>query len=107
MGDEAIITVARCLETEFQWDDFICRFGGDEFLVITKHGRAADIKAVVERVNNHMHTLFEKEVLPFDVSVSAGYAQLSKKNKTMDQLFQKADAMMFEQKAKLLAQVNR
>lgn len=100
IGDEAIIAVARSLETEFHWDDFICRFGGDEFLVITKHGQEADLEAAIDRVNNGLVRLFEQNKFPFVLSLSAGYAVLSRKNNTLDSLFQKADAMMFEQKSK-------
>jgi diguanylate cyclase (GGDEF)-like protein len=102
MGDEAIITVARCLEAEFPWDDFICRFGGDEFIVITKHGTPAHIREVMQRVNDSLTSLNKREYCPFELSLSAGYAIYSKKNHTMDALFKKADAMMFEQKAKLM-----
>ncbi len=101
-GDKAIIAVARCLETEFQWDDFVCRFGGDEFLVITKHGQTSELEAAVDRVNNRLLRLHEKKSLPCEVSVSAGYALYSRKNSTLDALFKKADEMMFEQKAKLM-----
>ena len=101
-GDHVIIAVARCLETEYHWDDCVCRFGGDEFLVITKHGMVADLNAAVDRVNNRLIRLYEKKILPCEVSVSAGYALYSRKNNTMDALFKKADEMMFEQKAKLL-----
>ncbi len=102
MGDEAIITVARCLEAEFGWDDFICRFGGDEFVVITKHGAAAHLKAALQRVNDSLAASHREKKYPFDLSLSAGYALYSKRNDTMDALFQKADAMMFEQKASLM-----
>ena len=102
MGDEAIITVARCLEAEFGWDDFICRFGGDEYVVITKHGAPAHLKAALQRVNDSLEARHREKQYPFELSLSAGYALYSKKNDTMDALFQKADAMMFEQKAKLM-----
>ena len=104
-GDEAIIAVARSLETEFSWDDFICRFGGDEFLVITKHGQVKELLSAINRVNSNLAQLFKQKKLLFPLSVSAGYSMLSKKNKTLDQLFQKADTMMFEQKAKLCRRI--
>jgi diguanylate cyclase (GGDEF)-like protein len=102
MGDEAIVAVARCLEAEFQWDDFICRFGGDEFIVITKHGIVADLKETLRRVNESLLSLRKKEEYPFELSLSAGYALYSRRNNTMDALFKKADEMMFKQKARLL-----
>lgn len=102
MGDQAIVSVARCLETEFEWDDFICRFGGDEFLVITKHGTAANLKAVLQRVNDCLAALHGQENNPFELSLSAGYAQYARKSNTLDLLFKKADEMMFEQKAKMM-----
>ena len=102
MGDEAIVTVARCLEAEFEWDDFICRFGGDEFLVITKHGESNHIQAIIRRINKSLTERNKQQQSLFDLSLSAGYALYSKKNDTMDLLFKKADEMMFEQKAKLM-----
>lgn len=102
MGDQAIITVARCLEVEFKWDDFICRFGGDEFIVITKHGTVANLMAVLQRVNDCLAAQHGQESCPFNLSLSAGYAQYSRKINTLDLLFKKADEMMFEQKAKMM-----
>jgi len=102
MGDEAIIAVARALETEFQWDDFICRFGGDEFMVITKHGAKAELKSSIERLNALLQNQHDSGRLPFSLSVSAGFAIVSQKNQTLDSLFQQADIMMFKQKAMLM-----
>jgi len=102
MGDKALIAVSRNLETGFAWDDFVCRFGGDEFLVITKHGKEKEVHTAINRVNNQLHKLYHKEHMPFILSVSAGFAVLSKQTDTLDNLFQKADVMMFEQKAKLM-----
>ncbi|MBN1778334.1 MAG: diguanylate cyclase [Clostridiales bacterium] len=100
-GDDAIIAVARSLETEFQWDDFICRFGGDEFLVITRHGQKANLVSAVDRVNANLERIIKEKEIKHELSVSAGYAVLTRKTRTLDQLFQKADSMMFEQKARL------
>ncbi|MFH1511963.1 MAG: diguanylate cyclase [Bacillota bacterium] len=105
-GDEAIIAVARALEAEFRWDDYICRFGGDEFLVITKHGDVTNLKSALQRVNDRLKTMRQTGCLPVELSVSAGYSLYSKKNNTLDSLFQKADAMMFEQKAGLMRRVS-
>lgn len=102
MGDEAIVAVARRLEAEFKWDDFICRFGGDEFVVITKHGVVADLRETLRRVNESLLSLRKEEECPFELSLSAGYALYSRKNNSMDALFKKADEMMFKQKARLL-----
>ncbi len=102
LGDEAIVDVARVLEEEFKWDDFICRFGGDEFVVITKHGELKSLKAVLQSVNDHLMALHREGRFAFELSVSAGFAQYSRKCKTLDALIKLADDMMFEQKAKLL-----
>ena len=102
LGDEAIIAVARVLEEEFKWDDFICRFGGDEYVVITKHGDLKTLKAILQSVNDHLMALHCEGRFQFELSVSAGFAQYSRKCKTLDALIKLADEMMFEQKAKLL-----
>lgn len=102
LGDEAIIAVARTLEAEFRRDDFICRFGGDEFVVITKHGELGNLNAAVQSVNESLSALHWEGTFPFQLSVSAGYAQYSSKAKTLDSLIKLADTMMFVQKAKLM-----
>lgn len=102
MGDKAIVAIARTLEAEFRWDDFICRFGGDEFVIITKHGELKSLKAVLQSVNETLAALHKEELFAFELSVSAGYAQYSRKSRTLDSLIKQADAMMFEQKAKLM-----
>ncbi len=101
-GDEAIIAVARVLEEEFTWDDFICRFGGDEFVVITKHGELNMLNAALESVNKHLAALHNEGRFPYELSVSAGVAQYSRKYKTLDALIKQADEMMFDQKARLM-----
>lgn len=102
LGDQAIIAVARVLEEEFKWDDFICRFGGDEFVVITKHGDLKTLNAIMQSVNEHLMALYREGRFCFELSVSAGFATYSRKHKTLDALIKQADEMMFEQKAKLL-----
>jgi diguanylate cyclase (GGDEF)-like protein len=102
LGDEAIIAVARVLEDEFKWDDFICRFGGDEYVIITKHGDLKTLNATLQAVNEHLLALQREGRFEYELSVSAGYAQYSRKGKTLDALIKQADDMMFEQKAKLL-----
>lgn len=101
-GDDAIIAVARVLESEFRWDDFICRFGGDEFVVITKHGELSALKAVLKSVDEQLLSLQKEGKFAFDLAISAGYAQYSRRNRKLDTLIKQADEMMFEQKAKLL-----
>ncbi len=101
-GDDAITAVAKVLETEFRWDDFICRFGGDEFVIITKHGELKTLKAILDAVDDHLLSLHKEGKYPFELAISAGYAQYSRKNRKLDTLIKQADAMMFEQKAKLL-----
>ena len=102
MGDEAIITVARVLEAELEWDDFICRFGGDEFVVITKHGSVPHLQSVMRRINENLAGKNAQGGCPFQLSLSMGYALYSKKNDSMDALFKIADEMMFEKKAKMM-----
>ncbi|MDD3921879.1 MAG: GGDEF domain-containing protein [Eubacteriales bacterium] len=102
MGDEAIIAVARAMEKEFRWDDCICRFGGDEFMVITKYGAKDPMEAAVARVNARLKKLHDVGTLPFALSVSAGYAMWKQKDQTLDSLFHQADMMMLQQKAALM-----
>jgi diguanylate cyclase (GGDEF)-like protein len=50
-GDAAIRCVARALRGQFRIDDPVYRVGGDEFLVVVKDARSADLAGRLEAVD--------------------------------------------------------
>ncbi|MDO4545204.1 MAG: GGDEF domain-containing protein [Bacillota bacterium] len=96
-GDVAIKNLADALKKEFRKADAIGRFGGDEFMVFAA---GMDDREKMERkfenIFAHLSAGTGEQQLP--ITVSAGVAGYPKDGKTYEELFQNADAAMYEAK---------
>lgn len=97
MGDSYIIAVAQALEDVcIKENDVICRYGGDEFLLILGCG----VKAAEEALRTVQRMLMQKvnsEEYPFTLSISYG-VEASSGYTTARGLISAADAKMYEKK---------
>ncbi len=100
-GDKVLKKVSECLEESFRKDDFIARYGGDEFMVI--------IEDLSEEMANERIEIFNKNLKKrrfvsqkhgeIKLSVSAGTAKVME-NDTVESLIDRADKAMYESKQK-------
>lgn len=95
-GDETLRWVARFLEGSVREHDVCCRYGGDEFVVILPQADAAACAQLVERLRARMSTVQEWAEVPLRLSVGA--ATYGVDGLSIAQLFDKADARMYEDK---------
>ncbi len=98
-GNQILIKVVRVLESVFRDDDYICRIGGDEFVVLMVHSGGIQRKLIeskMEQINKEMANT--SDGLPA-VSLSIGIVQ-GKEAKDSSSLFEKSDAAMYESKKK-------
>jgi diguanylate cyclase (GGDEF)-like protein len=99
-GDKVLCEVADMLRTGVRKTDIVCRFGGDEFVLIMPDCPLADCVARAEDIC----TAVERAVLVFDerklgrVSLSMGVAALPDDGKTAAELVRSADAAMYAAK---------
>jgi diguanylate cyclase (GGDEF)-like protein len=95
-GDEVLRAVARRLAAAFP-DEFIARFGGDEFVVLHSGPNRIDTDALAARV----HALFERPIAvsgyQLFVTASVGVA-LATEGDTSETLLRDADSAMYESK---------
>ncbi|MBP3873317.1 MAG: GGDEF domain-containing protein [Lachnospiraceae bacterium] len=95
MGDEAIRESASILSSVCGHDDFVMRFGGDEFLVITsvlRSGFEEELRANLRKEN-------ERRNRPFDLSMSVGIIRTDKDSgKSLEEYIQEADTLMYRNK---------
>lgn len=99
MGDSYIIAVAQALETVCRGkSDIICRYGGDEFLLVLGCGvqAAEDAICAVQRI---LMGKANSEEYPFSLSISCGVAA-SGGYSSVKELIVAADAKMYENKHK-------
>ena len=95
-GDRILAEVATALLGHFRPQDYICRIGGDEFVVIANHidrNRAGSILQKIDQINQSLRET-EPEIT---VSISAGIA-FGREGETPDEIFQKADKALYEVK---------
>ena len=97
IGDQMLRRVASILQTTFREEDYIIRFGGDEFVVLIP-GLGPEVAEIVQRKIESINVLLENLIgaLPKS-SVSAGVA-FSSEGVTKE-LYTKADKALYEIKS--------
>lgn len=98
-GDELLLHIAKCLQSEIRETDTVARFGGDEFIIILQ-GRMEENFRV-----NILHRLINAVTTPVNVNgqelvmtSSVGIAVYPNDGKTADQLIKHADIAMYRAK---------
>lgn len=98
-GDVAIRNVARVLKENFRSDDYVCRIGGDEFVVLMVHAPKSAknlISTKIKHINDELGN--SRDNLP-SYSVSVGIAHGSDSTDAIN-LFAKCDTALYESKAR-------
>jgi diguanylate cyclase (GGDEF)-like protein len=99
VGDQALIDTAEILKRTFRKNDFIARYGGDEFIVIIDIARKNDLKKAVDRLDENVTLFNRKKTAPYTISLSVGYDFLLDKSKSEIKDFIKhLDELMYENK---------
>ncbi|MFP4286909.1 MAG: diguanylate cyclase domain-containing protein [Candidatus Izemoplasmataceae bacterium] len=97
-GDDLIIRFSNHLKNlENSFDNLlIIRFGGDEFLILTKHASLKRLKTIKETLLNEIsHKDLRKHI-----SVSIGYA-LRKDQENLEKTIKRADKLLYKEKEML------
>lgn len=94
-GDLIIKNTAKVLQKSLRKIDFICRYGGEEFLIILPLTSDKDALVVAQKIQtkiNNSSILWQKNTV--SVSLSIGYVT-SKPHLSVEQLLQLADDAMY------------
>ena len=96
-GDNVIREVAKILCNSFRKKDSVCRFGGDEFLIVVEQ---CDIKIILERLQSIKNEINKNSILlELGVTLSIGISSINN-NDTLNDLIEKADIALYESKKK-------
>lgn len=96
-GDEAIRSMAAVLRSTFRDSDILARLGGDEFVAFLPD--ADDIATPERRLQEGLSFDNVRAGRPFVVAASVGAVRFEPTAvETLDELLQRADSLMYEQK---------
>ncbi len=96
-GDKELIKLVETLKIAFRDDDYICRIGGDEFIVFMVHSSGMQrrlIESKIEQINSELKNT--DDGLP-PISISVGIVN-GKDVKDPAHIFEKTDKAMYKSK---------
>lgn len=96
-GDRALRAFSRVLRAVAGQDDLICRYGGEEFLVIMPRAESGGAVALLDRLRLELHTVFADGRTPA-FTVSAGVTDTAQGD-DLAELVTRADAALLRAKA--------
>ncbi|MFQ6079729.1 MAG: diguanylate cyclase, partial [Thermodesulfobacteriota bacterium] len=103
-GDQALIATANILKQTFREPDIIARIGGDEFAVLAIESRKESAEILMSRLQEKLDAYNPKGKRCHKLSLSVGIAHYDPKCPcSIDELLERADRSMYEQKRKALA----
>jgi diguanylate cyclase (GGDEF)-like protein len=99
MGDRALEVSAKLFKSCLKPTDFIARYGGDEFYIISEFSDSNTPEKIVQKLKSCFQKYNENSNLPFKLSFSSGYAVYDRRLKMNLSGFQKKiDVLMYEDK---------
>ncbi len=96
VGDETLCTLTKCLESDLRAMDTVCRWGGEEFIVVLPE---TDIDTACEiaenlRKNIYLHNFNHVR----SVSISVGVSSINDKSKNLKEIIKNSDDALYEAK---------
>lgn len=99
VGDFVIVEFAKRLLKTHRNKDLVARWGGDEFtLYLNDIDRESDMEDIIKRIEKSIEEPFVIDNLFLDIGASIGYALYPKDGLKFEDLYKKADAMMYTNK---------
>lgn len=101
-GDKAIVKIAETLKkTCSSTNNFVGRYGGDEFIIVCSNSTEEKIKELENRIHSNLFEACTAADLEYDLSLSIGYAKYNASMKNIQEFIAAADKMLYERKEEL------
>lgn len=71
-GDQALAYAADILKNTFRKDDFISRYGGDEFIVIIQVESHKNLQNTILRLKQNVIEFNKEKIVPYSINLSIG-----------------------------------
>ena len=99
-GDIALRRLAGLLATSTRTEDIVCRFGGDEFIVILPNTTGENAPKRAEKWRNQIEvfTLLHRKDQALRITYSAGIATYPTHGQTIEEILKRADIALYRAK---------
>lgn len=98
-GSDAICDAAEILKDSFRQTDVICRWGGDEYIVLLSQSVETTSDVEIDRIRQKIDAFNARTIRPYKLSMSLGGVPIDlKSGLSLDDIIAKADASMYEHK---------
>lgn len=97
VGDEVLRSVAQLLMEEVRPSDLVCRWGGDEFLILLRCANRDCAQVVAERIRQRCDPLVQE----YKIGLSIGVVDsnfLPEPERTLDAMIREADVCLYRSK---------
>lgn len=99
VGDQALRQTAEILKKSFRQNDFIARYGGDEFVIVVGICENFDIINAADRIKENLEQFNRQKIVPFKISLSMGYDIFDRSSgMTNEQFITEIDSLMYQDK---------
>jgi len=99
-GDRVIRYCADTFKEMFRSSDIVTRYGGEEFVVLSKQMGISDAEVIAERIrkNIEQHVFYTQSNKKVVFTISMGMAQLQEDDTTITDVIQRADRALYQVK---------
>ncbi len=99
IGDEALQSFAKTITQSFNKKDYVARFGGDEFVLVTYVNSLQELEKSNQLLTKNIKSLNEEAGLPVKLNYSLGYDLYDEKiDSTVKQFLERIDQLMYQNK---------
>ncbi len=98
VGDDVLVTLAKLYKATARGSDIVCRYGGDEFLILMESANSEHAKKLIDRINAALESVELEGGGGTRVSVSHGYSSFPHDGNDITDLLNIADSKMYENK---------
>lgn len=96
-GDEALRKVGKVLAEVVTDQEIAARYGGDEFVIISKADEA-QTRVLAERIRDALRQLSQEDQRPYEITLSIGTASFDPRTDTTDGFLRQMDQNMYREK---------
>ncbi len=98
-GDEALKDAVSIIRKSLRLNDFVARFGGDEFVIIMDIYSREMLEQAVKRITDNVENFNKDSLKPYKISFAMGYDVYDSNSKLkLDHFFNHIDTLMYNNK---------